>query len=76
MDTLRFLAREIGNQVSVIELLNEGAGFLGDTWVATIRQFFLDGYAAVREEAPSNLQIMIGDAFLGVNVGMSSFESR
>ncbi|KDR76186.1 hypothetical protein GALMADRAFT_67855 [Galerina marginata CBS 339.88] len=67
VDTLRFIASQVGDQVSVIELLNEAAGFKGSDWAAAIRQFWLDAYAAVRSAAGDNVKIMIGDAFLGVN---------
>lgn len=70
VDTVKFLAKTVGNQVSVIELLNEAAGFRGDDWVSVIRQFWLDGYDAVREAAGQGVYVMIGDAFLGVNVGL------
>ena len=69
VDTLKFLAKTVGNQVSIIELLNEAAGFRGDDWASVIRQFWQDGYDAVREAAGQSVNVMIGDAFLGVNVG-------
>jgi glucan 1,3-beta-glucosidase len=72
VDTLKFLAKTVGNQVSIIELLNEAAGFRGDDWVSVIRQFWQDGYDAVREAAGRGVNVMIGDAFLGVNVGLFS----
>lgn len=75
VDTLKFLAKEVGSQVSVIELLNEAAGFRGSDWAAVIRQFWLDGYAAVRSAAGSGLKIMIGDAFLGVDVSACVFRT-
>jgi len=71
VDTLRFLAKEVGDQVDVIELLNEAAGFRGDNWAAAVRSFWIDAYAAVREAAGNDVKIMIGDAFLGVNVSLS-----
>ena len=52
----------------MIELLNEPAGFLGSNWAAAIRQFWLDGYSAVRQAAGAGIKIMIGDAFLTVDV--------
>jgi len=73
VDTLRFLAKEVGSQVSVIELLNEAAGFRGDDWASAVRQFWLDGYDAVREAAGQGVKVMIGDAFLTVNVSYFYF---
>lgn len=69
LDTLAFLAKEVGSQVSVLELLNEGAGFIGSDWAAAIRSYYSDAYAAVRNTVGQNMNIMIGDAFLGVDVG-------
>jgi glucan 1,3-beta-glucosidase len=68
VDTIRFLAKTVGSQVSVIELLNEPGGYRGDDWANVTRQFWLDGYAAVREVLGLGVQVMIGDAFLGINV--------
>ncbi|PPQ76322.1 hypothetical protein CVT24_008381 [Panaeolus cyanescens] len=66
VDTLRFIAREIGDQVSVIEFLNEPAGFRGPEWVAATRDFFSRAYQAVREVAGDNVKVMISDAYVGV----------
>lgn len=71
VDTLRFLAKEVGNQVDVIELLNEAAGFRSDGWAAAVRSFWEVAYDAVRQAAGEDVKIMIGDAFLGVNVILS-----
>lgn len=68
IDTLRFMADQIGGMVDVLELVNEAAGFTSSVWAANIRQFFQDGYTAVREV--SDVNVMIGDAFLGVSVGL------
>lgn len=66
IDTMRFLAKEIGGMIDILELLNEPAGFVSDEFAAIVRQYWLDGYNAVREVDP-NLVVMIGDAFLTVN---------
>ncbi|KAG6873936.1 hypothetical protein C0995_008975 [Termitomyces sp. Mi166 len=66
IDTLRFVVKNLGGLVSVIELLNEPAGFRGDNWAQTIKQFWLDGYDAVRQAGGAGIKVMIGDAFLGV----------
>lgn len=68
IDTLSFIVDNLGGMVHVIELLNEPAGFLGGQWPDAVRQFWLDGYAAVRAAAGAGIKVMIGDAFLGVQV--------
>ena len=68
VDTLRFLVENVGGMVDVVELLNEAAGFRGPDWAAAIRQFWLDGYNVVRQAAGAGIKVMIGDAFLGVQV--------
>ncbi|KAF9557434.1 glycoside hydrolase family 5 protein [Agrocybe pediades] len=67
VDTLAFMVREAGDKIDVLELLNEAAGFKGGNWPGAIRQFWLDGYAAVRNATGSDMKVMIGDAFLGVD---------
>ena len=52
--------------MDVIELLNEPAAYLSASFPATVRQFWQDGYTTVRQAAGNNVQIMIEDAFLGV----------
>jgi hypothetical protein len=54
--------------VDVIELLNEAAGFTSDQFAQTVRQFWQDGYDVVRDAVGGNIKVMIGDAFLGVDV--------
>ncbi|KAG5642576.1 hypothetical protein DXG03_002527 [Asterophora parasitica] len=68
VDTVRYIAESIGGLVDVIELLNEPAGFRGDQWANGVRQYWLDGYDAVRQAGGDNIKVMIGDAFLGVSV--------
>ncbi|KAJ7227170.1 glycoside hydrolase family 5 protein, partial [Mycena pura] len=67
IDTLRFIVENIGGLIDVIELLNEPATYLSSTYPDTLRQFWQDGYNAVRSVAGSNMKIMIGDGFEGVD---------
>ncbi|KAG6820953.1 hypothetical protein H0H93_009189 [Arthromyces matolae] len=66
IDTLRFVVENVGSLVSVIELLNEAAGYRGDDWAQVIEQFYLDGYDVVRQAAGTGIKVMIGDSFLGI----------
>ncbi|KAJ6619730.1 glycoside hydrolase family 5 protein [Mycena sp. CBHHK59/15] len=67
IDTLAYIATNIGGLVDVVELLNEPAAFQSSAFLATLRQFWQNGYAAVRSAAGSGIKIMIGDGFLGVD---------
>jgi hypothetical protein len=64
--------KNVGGMVDVIELLNEPAGFLGSNWAAAVRQFWLDGYGAVRQAAGAEIKVMIGNAFLDIEVCCST----
>ncbi|KAL0955004.1 hypothetical protein HGRIS_003929 [Hohenbuehelia grisea] len=65
LDILRYIAKNIGGMLDVIELLNEPGGFMPPV-AAVMRDFWMNGYNAVREAAGPNVKIMIGDAFMGV----------
>ncbi|EIN04828.1 glycoside hydrolase family 5 protein [Punctularia strigosozonata HHB-11173 SS5] len=67
LDILRFMVKNVGGMVDVIELLNEAAGFTSSQFAETVRQFWQDGYDVVREAAGGGIKVMIGDAFLGVD---------
>ena len=65
VNVISYIAKEIGDKVSVIELLNEVAGFrqgFGDA----ARQYWQSGYRAVRDAVGTGPKVMIGDAFLTV----------
>ena len=70
VDTLVYIAQQIGGMIDVIELVNESAGFLSSSWAAVTRSFFSEGYTAIRNAVGQDIKIMIGDAFLGVDVSM------
>jgi len=67
VDTLVYIAQQIGGMIDVIELVNESAGFLSSSWAAVTRSFFSEGYTAIRNAVGQDIKIMIGDAFLGVD---------
>ncbi|KAJ7274414.1 glycoside hydrolase family 5 protein [Mycena haematopus] len=67
VDTIRYIAKQLGGLADIIELLNEPATFDSDSYPATLRQFWLDGYAAVRSTGDTGNQVMIGDGFMGVD---------
>ncbi|PCH42165.1 glycoside hydrolase family 5 protein [Wolfiporia cocos MD-104 SS10] len=65
LDIIRYIASQVGGMVNVIELLNEPAGWVADI-NAAIGAYWQDGYEVVREVAGNTNEVMIGDAFLGV----------
>lgn len=67
IEILTFVAENVGGMIDVLELLNEPAGFEGDQWEDVIRQYWSDAYSAVRNAVGTGLQVMIEDAFLGVD---------
>lgn len=67
LDVLETIAREIGDRVEVIQLMNELAGFRGQQWADAARQFWQAGYERVRAAAGDRVRVMIGDAFLGLD---------
>lgn len=66
LDLVRFLADRLGGMIDVLELLNEPLG--PDPSIGSvIGTYWTQGYQAVRGVAGSALQVMIMDAFLGVD---------
>lgn len=63
LDTIAFLARTVGALVDVIELLNEPAAFTSAAFADTLRQYWSDGYGAVRAQ-DDGVKVMIGNGFL------------
>jgi glucan 1,3-beta-glucosidase len=71
LDIIRFIAKNIGGMIDVLELLNEPVGFepsIGDV----IGGYWQNGYQVVRNAAGGGLKVMIMDAFLGVQVSVFS----
>lgn len=68
LDIIGFLAKNLGNRVDVIELLNEPAGFTSGGFADAVRGYWSSGYNTVRSAAGGGVKVMIGDAFLGVSV--------
>ncbi|KAL6302376.1 glycoside hydrolase [Sparassis latifolia] len=65
LDIIKFIADQVGDMADVIELLNEPAGWVSDIGSA-ISGYWQDGYQVVRQAAGSGPQVMIEDAFLGI----------
>jgi len=56
--------------VDIIELLNEPDAYLSSQWTQALGQYWQAGYNVVRNTVGSSIRIMIGDGFLGVQVGI------
>ncbi|KAJ7158774.1 glycoside hydrolase family 5 protein [Mycena filopes] len=67
VDTIKFVTENLGGMVDIIELLNEPAAFTSSAFAATLKQYWQDGYSAVRSVTGVDNKVMIGDGFLGVN---------
>ncbi|KAJ7756388.1 glycoside hydrolase [Mycena maculata] len=67
VDTLVYIAKNIGGLIDIIEMLNEPAAFDDETtYPGILRQFWQDGYTAIRTIDGTNY-VMLGDGFLGVD---------
>lgn len=67
LDLIKFVAEKLGGMIDVLELLNEPLGpdpSIGDV----ISGYWQNGYQVVRAAAGQGVQVMIMDAFLGVDV--------
>ncbi|KAF7986399.1 hypothetical protein HWV62_31115 [Athelia sp. TMB] len=63
LDIIAYLAKNVGDLVDVIELLNEPAAFKSQAFAETLRQYWSDGYDAVRNWN-GDVKVMIGNGFL------------
>lgn len=72
LDIITYLAKNIAGLVDVIELLNEPAGYSSDEFPDTVRQYWSDGYDAVRQQN-GGVKVMIGNAFLPLSVSVNYF---
>lgn len=68
LDIIRFIAGKLGGMIDVLELLNEPLGYYPSV-MAVIGDYWREGYQVVRSAAGGGVQVMIMDAFLGVEVG-------
>lgn len=67
LDIIAYLAKNVGDSVDVIELLNEPAAFKSQAFAETLRQYWSDGYDAVRNWN-GDVNVMIGNGFLPLTV--------
>ena len=68
VDVISFFANDLGSSVSMIQLLNEVAAYTSAVFLQATRQYWIDGYNAVRNATEgSGIQVMIGDGFQGVD---------
>lgn len=67
LDIIKFIAEKLGGLVDILELLNEPLGWY-PTVGGVISDYWKDGYQVVRSVMGNRMQVMIMDAFLGVQV--------
>ena len=67
LDVIKFIAKNIGGLIDILELINEPAAFLPNVG-NNLASYYQQGYQIVRNAVGSNMQVMIGDGFLGVQV--------
>jgi glucan 1,3-beta-glucosidase len=53
LDIIRFIVKNVGGMINIMELLNEPVGFMGDDFIQVLCQFWLDGYDQVRAKRSS-----------------------
>lgn len=68
IDCVTFLAKTVGDKIDVLEVMNEPAGFLGDTFTSVLRQYYIDAYDTIRAEAGNSTGVMFSDGFRGLDV--------
>lgn len=67
LDIIKFIAEKAGGMIDVLELLNEPTAFRAGIQ-DVLKGYWQDGYNVVRQAAGNDIQVMIGDGFLGVEV--------
>ncbi|KAL4252280.1 glycosyl hydrolase 5 (cellulase A) family protein [Abortiporus biennis] len=65
LDIIKFMSEKIGGMIDVLELINEPVMYR-DSQQQLLTQYYQQGYQLVRNTTGQDLQVMIGDAFLGV----------
>jgi aryl-phospho-beta-D-glucosidase BglC (GH1 family) len=74
VDCVTFLAKTIGNNINILEVTNEPAGFLGDDFTRVLKQYYIDAYNAIRGAAGDALGVMLSDGFRGIDVNIHSIQ--
>ena len=68
VDCVTFLAKNVGDKIDVLEVMNEPAGFLGDDFTDVLKQYYIDTYNAIRAEVGDDMGVMLSDGFRGLDV--------
>jgi glucan 1,3-beta-glucosidase len=68
VDCITFLMKNVRNKIDILEVMNEPAGFLGDDFTNTLRQYYIDSYNAIRATAGNITGVMFSDGFRGLDV--------
>ena len=68
VDCITFLAKNVGDKIDILEVMNEPAGFLGDDFTSVLRQYYIDAYDAIRAATGNSMGVMFSDGFRGLDV--------
>ena len=72
VDCVAFLAKTVGDKINILEVMNEPAGFLGDSFTSVLRQYYIDAYDAIRAANGNDTGVMLSDGFRGLDVSNST----
>jgi hypothetical protein len=63
-----FLVKNAGDKIDILEVMNEPAGFLGDSFTSVLRQYYIESYDSIRMALGNSTGVMFSDGFLGLDV--------
>ena len=68
VDCITFLVKTVGDKINILEVMNEPAGFLGDSFISVLRRYYTDAYDAIRAVVGNSMGVMFSDGFQGLDV--------
>jgi glucan 1,3-beta-glucosidase len=68
LDCVTFLMKNAGDKIDILEVMNEPAGFLGNSFATVLRQYYIEVYDSIRMVVGNGTGVMFSDGFLGLDV--------
>lgn len=68
LDCVTFLMKNAGDKIDILEVMNEPAGFLGNSFATVLRQYYIEVYNSIRMVVGNGTGVMFSDGFLGLDV--------